>query len=61
MAIEKQANHYPAWVGQQEWNPLQKNIIIYVWQFKYANTMSPILYTSNGLICGYITDTHFSL
>ena len=31
---------------------------IYTWQFKYGNTMHNVLYTSNGLICGYIAGIH---
>ena len=30
----------------------------YTWKFKYANTITTILCTSNGLICGYITGIH---
>ena len=47
------ASCYQAQVCQQEWKP------IYVWRFKYGNTMPAVLCMSNSLICGYIAGIHF--
>ena len=33
----------------------------YMWQFKYANTVSTVPCTSNDLACDYIAGVHFCL
>ena len=56
LATGKQANHYQAWVHQQEWKPLKTTLHMAI---QYANTVRDVLCMSSDLNCGYIAGIQF--